>query len=838
MSDSTTIASEQLDYPFLLVTHMVCADQQIHSEESKALRELADKAKIGQRTLDEMEKILAQDEHLCSVEDVAPRVPPGQQSEAMRQILALAYIDGFFAPLERDMVEQVAQIWNWSAGEIQRLIEEAEGFTANRSINNDNNQPELSVGARFLKGAESILSRALVTKLAEIAPENVGRRIEQLQQEILLAGPEYDDAIQQCAAIATEDYKFAEIALKGTRLALYNLAKGIQDQLETLQNNTSGKGQAKTAAEVAKQLETTRKALTVEIIKELESVRESLSAKQRALNHFSIAFMGKTKAGKSTLHAIITGGGWDAIGVGKQRTTRFNRVYEWKNIRIIDTPGIGAPGGKTDEEIAQSVIEESDVICYVVTNDSIQESEFNFLKLLKEKAKPLIILLNVKNNLRDSRRLEHFLKDPNKLFAMDGKSGLGGHIERIHRYAKQHYANDYFYVVPVLLLAAQMSREPAHKERKDKFFKASKIQNFLDSIRVSLVEHGAIRRSQTLLGSTVGAINTPDRWVTQQAQNYQQLSNTLKNKRESIRKNLKKAEKDSLESLRHQIEAIFQDAFNAIPYVAEDNWESQEKMNRGWSKKLKEIKFEERLNTAYKDIGNNFSKEVTEALEEVGKDLQLIAQLGGGTFKFTEQDSDTFTRYAMKIGGGLLALAGGLLSFTPLAPIGLAFVVVGIAANLLSGLFQSKDKKRREAVKKISDSLSSQLSSQKTTTLQKAEENFKKSCNEVSSNIDNYFEELIKGLDVIAKQLESAKKKLDETANYLNRAYAKRILDWCCEQHEPLTDEGINRVISKVKRDFGRSMSIQTKSEFKLRKPLEDIKQVLQEDVFILPVKY
>jgi N12 class adenine-specific DNA methylase len=170
--------------------------------------------------------------------------------------------------------------------------------------------------------------------------------------------------------------------------------------------------------------------------------------------------------------------------------------------------------------------------------------------------------------------LEHFLKDPDKLFAMDGKSGLGGHIERIHRYAKQHYANDYFDVVPVLLLAAQMSREPAHKERKDKLFKASKIQNFLDSIRVSLVEHGAIRRSQTLLGSTVGAINTPDRWVTQQAQNYQQLSNTLKNKRESIRKNLKKAEKDSLESLRHQIEAIFQDAFNAIPYVAEDNWES------------------------------------------------------------------------------------------------------------------------------------------------------------------------------------------------------------------------------------------------------------------------
>jgi hypothetical protein len=193
----------------------------------------------------------------------------------------------------------------------------------------------------------------------------------------------------------------------------------------------------------------------------------------------------------------------------------------------------------------------------------------------------------------------------------------------------------------------------------------------------------------------------------------------------------------------------------------------------------------------------------------------------------------------MKIGGGILGLVGVVLSFTPLAPIGWAFTVVGTAANLLSGIFfKSKDKKRSEAVKKISDSLSSQLNSQKETTLQKAEKNFKKACDEVMTNIDNYFEELIEGLLAIAKQLETAEKKLDETANYLNRAYAKRMLDWCCEQHEPLTDEGINRIISKVKRDFGRSMSIQTKSELKLRKSLDDIKKVLQEDVSILPVKF
>lgn len=837
MSAPNIIADQQLDYSFLLVTHMVCADQQIHSKEAKALHELAKQTRVGQGTIEEMEKILAQDEHLLAIEDVARSIPLGQQSEAIRQILAVAYVDGFFSPLEREMIEQVARSWQWSAGEIQRLIEEAQGFTAKHSTSHDNDKLELSVGARLLKGAESILSRSLVSKLAEIAPENVVRRIEQLQQEILLAGPEYDDAIQQCAAVATEDYNFTELALEGTYSALKNLEEGIKNQLEAIQKKTSGKGQSKTAAEVVKQLDTTRKTLTVEIIKELESVRESLSAKQRALNHFSIAFMGKTKAGKSTLHAIITGEGWDAIGVGKQRTTRFNRVYEWKNIRIIDTPGIGAPGGKTDEEIAQSVIEESDVICYVVTNDSIQETEFGFLQVLKEKAKPLIILLNVKNNLRDSRRLEHFLKDPDKLFAMDGKSGLGGHIERIHRYAKQHYANDYFDVVPVLLLAAQMSREPAHKERKDKLFKESRIQAFLDSIRVSLVEHGVIRRSQTLLGSTVGSIEHSQKWVTEQAESYQQLTDTLKNKRETIQKQIKAAAKDNIESLLQQIEAIFQDVLNAIPSFAEDHWDSNEiGLKLGWDKKLKAIRFEERLKNAYQETTQKFNKDVQEAIEEVGNEFKLIGKLGGGNFSFNEQDSNNFRDF-VRIGGSLLLITGTVLTFFA-PPLGIAIRIVAGIVSMVTGFFKSKDQKRREAVQNISNSLTYQLSNHQQTTLQQAKGEFGKSCDSVAMNVNIYFEELIAGLEAIATQLETAKTKLSGTANYLNRAYAKRIIDWCTDQHEALTDENISRSIAKVQRDFGRNMSIQTKSKFQLQKSQDDIKRVLQEDVSIQTIKY
>ena len=314
-----------------------------------------------------MEKILAQDDQHLTVDYITKQIPVGQQSEVMRQILAMANLDGDISSLERALVNKIGKIWNWSEEEINWYREYAEKFASSRK--------------------------------------------EKIKQETLLAGEEYSQAVENCSQIAQEDYQYAELAFNKTERTLKTLRINLEEVISKIENKNS---KATTAKEVAKQLEDSKKFIDSQIIKELAKIRESHQAKQRALNQFSIAFMGRTKAGKSTLHSIITQDGWESIGVGKQRTTRFNRIYEWKNIRIIDTPGIGAAdaGGRKDEEIAESIIDEADVICYVVTNDSIQETEFRFLKLLKEKAKPLIILLNIKYNLRNSRRLEHFLKNP------------------------------------------------------------------------------------------------------------------------------------------------------------------------------------------------------------------------------------------------------------------------------------------------------------------------------------------------------------------------------------------------------------------------------------------
>ena len=823
---------KSLNYQFLLLTHVICADGQIHSEETKALQELAQVAEINDLTLLEMDKILAQEENHLSVEAIANRIPQGLQTETMRQVLAIAHIDGYFAPLERKLVNKICEVWHWKPQDVEKLLEKAENFKPNKKTEED--QRELSFTAKLLKNEQkSPLSRAIIGFAAKISPETIGQTVKKLEREILLAGPEYDQAIAQCAKIAQEDYKFAASALQKVNSTLRKLASDLKQTIEQIQQKNKTENKANTANEVAKQLELSRRSLTAEIIEELETVTKSLHAKQRALNHFSIAFMGKTKAGKSTLHAIITGEGWDAIGVGKQRTTRLNRVYEWRNIRIIDTPGIGAPGGKSDEEIAKSVIDESDVICYVVTNDSIQETEFQFMKLLKEKAKPLIILLNVKYNLRDDRRLEHFLKKPEQLFAMDGNSSLKGHFDRIYRYANEHYNNDYFSIIPVMLLSAQISREPEHQELKDKLFQASKIQDFLDSIRESLIKYGAIRRSQTLLGSTVGSIENPYQWVKQQAQTYQQLTNALKNKRREIKDKIIKAEDDNFRWLKTQINAVFMRVTNNIQGFAESHWEDNEQqLNSAWEQKLKEMKFEEGLKDAYEEAGRKFNKDVEIAIQEIGTELKLIAQLSNvSSFNLKEQDSNAWLQQGLKIAGiGLLGVAG-IVALIPGGFVALPFVIAAGIVGGIAQLFKSKEKKRSEAVEKIRSSLTEQLNQHQDKIIDDLKNKFTEYCSSINKNITEYFNELINGLQLITDNLETASSQLDSNIQYLNRSYAKRILDWCLDQYEPLDDAKVVNTIAKVKRDFGKTINIKPRQTVIIKKTPSEIKEVLQEDV-------
>jgi putative ribosome biogenesis GTPase RsgA len=830
-----------MNYSLLLLAHIICADQQIHSEEVRYLDELIKNNGADTATTEAIESILSQAENYPSLEESAKLVAIEERQHLLDQILEITYADGYLAPLEKIAVDEIVRIWKFPQTKVDHAIANAEKYYQTHRQNNlsGNEKVDLSGSAKLVKFAQNFVPKGLVKKIAEVAPSEIGQKIERLQREVLLAGPEYDEAVLRCAKIASEDYEFAKSRLERTEKALEDLQVSINRQTQELQKSLLAGGRSGSAKEVIKQINATKEALESKIIQQLQKIRASLDAKSRALSHFSITFMGKTKAGKSTLHAVVTGEGWNAIGVGKQRTTRYNRVYEWKNIRIIDTPGIGAPGGKSDEEVAESVIDESDVICYVVTNDSVQESEFKFLEVLEANAKPLIILMNLKRNLRDTRLLKGFLESPDKLFVMQGNNTLQGHFNRIRTYAEKHYRNNAFEIIPVMLLAAQMSKEQEHREIQTKLLEASRLQDFLNIIRESIVTNGTIRRSQTFLGSTAGKIGMPLEQINLEIEAYQHLLSELQKKRDRVKQEVTSQEDNARRLLQNKVKTIFQTLRRKTSSFAFDNYKDDgETLSKKWNVEVEPNKLRESLEVAVRQAGEAYNKEVAEILEEVGKDLQLMAKLSGSSFSI----NNTYEGFSLRFGGKILAIAGFVTSF--IFPItGIAINLLGRAMGWIGSFGKSEDDKRREAAEKIEKDLKSSIDTQESQVIKQASDILTKQCKNISSTIDAYFGGLINGLEVILKEMLATEKKLGEVNQELNLAYSKRIVDYCQNKYERLTLGTARTVISSVQRDFGKEIIINLHPKFTIAKKMLDpkhqaeISKILQEKATIRQTK-
>ncbi len=153
--------------------------------------------------------------------------------------------------------------------------------------------------------------------------------------------------------------------------------------------------------------------------------------------------------------------------------------------------------------------------------------------------------------------------------------------------------------------------------------------------------------------------------------------------------------------------------------------------------------------------------------------------------------------------------------------------------NMFSGWFKSKKEKQREAVKQISNSLREQLYTFKKKVIIEADNNFDNHCSSVRNNIDSYFNQLISGLEYLSLQLKESEQNLQTQADILNQAYAKRIIDWCQNKYEPLTEAKIQQTVAKVNREFGKYIHINPHSKLILKKSPDELKQVLQENIYL-----
>lgn len=829
--------SSNLDYPFLLAVHMLCIDGQLHQNELKFLRSLAQSLHISPETQAATDAILSQSDDHLKLQHVIDQIQRDQRVRALSLAALATHYDGTVDRTELKLLERIKQLWHMDTDaftQIQTLVEKEAARLYAEQYGSSNKKA--STTAKILSGIEAVVGRGLVDRVVDaLGAITLKEKLQDYRIEALLSGPEYEKAIEACRQVGLHDIEIADACLRKAGEALSSIIGDIDSKISQIESRIGGKP-AQTAREALKLLKEDRSEIDRLVRDELLELQELQVKKRRAMNFYSIAFMGRSKAGKSTLHAVVTGGGWDEIGVGRQNTTRLNRVYEWNNIRIIDTPGIATPGGEELQSVAESIIDEADLICFVVTDNNQQTSEFEFLKQLRTKGKPLLVLLNVKTDLSNPVRLKRFLAEPDLPFS-DEKDRLGGHIDRIRRDALEHYGTSNFPIVPVQLLAAQIAQQNPEGEHATALLKASRLQHFLDSVRLSLLDQGLLRRSQNLLGSTVSDIQAPCTRLRARADVYLKLSNDLKKKASESTKRLKTSKNDHVKQLEQSIRCVFAELRRIVPDFAEDHWDSkQDSLNSAWSACIKRFGMQSRLQSAQEKSMQDYSSDMTDLLDEIGRELTLNRRLSFNMGGLSEQESSAWAQQTSKWGGGILGTIGSILLALP-APepwhklVGGILVGVGVVLGVLASIFESKASKRRKAAANISTSLNAQIDEQEEQIVKSALSQFKDVCSEGRTIVQGYFEQSSESLRVIGEALSTGADTLQQQSNLLNIHFAARILDFASAEPSESSAEAYRQKIHEVRRTIGSLIDIVAAPSVHHPKNLNLIEQIIQEKV-------
>jgi GTPase Era involved in 16S rRNA processing len=557
-----------------------------------------------------------------------------------------------------------------------------------------------------------------------------------------------------------------------------------------------------------------------------------LNAKRRAMNYFTISFLGRTKAGKSTLHTVMTGEGDAFIGMGSQRTTRFNRVYEWDHLRIIDTPGIGAAEekGRTDEEIAKSIIDETDVVCYIVTSDNVQKTEFNFLGSIREKNKPVIILLNVKKDFtRPEVLFKKFIADPHYWAERTDEENIQGHIDHIHDCIGD--LKNYVKIIPAQLLAARLSKDEKFKQYSKTLYEGSHFDCFLDYIREAIVKSIAIRRSQTIIDSVAHYLNDAVKDIKLFHNGHCELKKKIGDKRKILAKKIEKDKGKVIDTCLADIEALFED-FKVKAYeFAENNYDLKDSLQSKWENYTKKtMRMEKRIEKTIKKHIEQEQRDIQEYLGDIMNDIgsfftyEGIGLSGNGIVD---------VKKIVSIIGIVIGVVGTVIAFVPGLNVAVSIVVtiIGGVVALVSNLFKSKEKKRREAIEKLNNRLQSSLDEHKKAVMKQIPDIISSGFTLMSKAVDSILEKLENASAVLEKNSGQLLEKMNFTLNLVNKYYVRRIMDYGIGKESGVLNRKDYEQL-EVYRDYGKSIFIKSNIVFSKSK-LAEIEEILQEKILI-----
>lgn len=756
---------------YLLGCYMVIVDKEINQMEVDVLDNY-----LPLSTEDELYhqrmQIFSDDEERMKLKDLLDKLVMAncsatQKTEIVTLLARIAYGDDYMASSELELLIKVGKLLKLDIGQI---IEETQS-ESNKRIDSS----QLSSLKRF------------VGKMENTIYQSFANSDKKSVVDMMLGGLGYSASIAQITEDAEKDLaRVTRIIddLNSMLTAEYNHLASIKP---------SSKKVSKEVLKIEQIIQGIRGSFNEIIDNSLTSNREVLDKKRRNIRYFTIAFMGRTKAGKSTLHKVITQQENDDIGVGKLRTTRYNRSWYWNKLRIVDTPGIGAPGGEADTEIAKSIIDEADVVCYVVTSDSIQETEFDFFSTIKERNKPLYIILNVKSNLNQAIRLKRFIANPDDWRLGDGPQSIKGHIERIHDKLDGKYNMDAVRIIPIHLLAAQIALSGEQDSKTSKIlFEASNISEFTNSVKKEVQLSGSLKKSLSVIDGTSYQINTIWHKIYADLKSLKEGNEVLKKKQSKNYTFFK----NELTQVEQYLKTIFQvtrnDLHNRASAFAREHYDDED-AGKAWSKDMVVKSINKRLEQQIQERFNDLNEKIKSELEEMIMDMR-ISLATNNIGSNVSGESVTNTRLAANV--FVSVISATLFVWNPLGWSVAVLAVVGIIGSFLSSLFTSKSEKIRKATDKLRKQLYDSIDSGIDKNLKQVLENTRKSINDTYKSIDSVLKAYTKNADDIITDMDRLVKQVQEKENAINSLVSLRILDFVGKN--PVKEISINEMGNQV----------------------------------------
>lgn len=556
----------------------------------------------------------------------------------------------------------------------------------------------------------------------------------------------------------------------------------------------------------------------------LEKRNSNLAKQKHSLDCFNVMLFGRTMVGKSTIREAITHGNGETIGKGAQRTTRDVREYEWNNLRIIDTPGFGAYNGETDTKIAHEILEQSDVVLFMLNSDSIQESTFSELDYVRKLNKPLIFVLNMKKDLKNEGNRRRAIKNPEKYIYKE--NDIQEHTERLQTLAaRTGMRPNMIRIIPIHAQAAFLATTLQGEER---FYlhELSRVDELLSALQGEVENNGPVRRIQTFLDSSLYHIDQQESLINDQKSKISSLLEQYESSFKKIVQWKKKTLRDAPYLIFNEVDEAFKPLLNSIADFVDDHIES-DNVSSAWEKHFKKFNIIKRIEKSTQSLVENIIDELNEFNHEMndGLDITNSFDLKHNCNSFSEFDYKRINGWGSAIAGVISSIA----FYNAWNPIGWVAAGIGAVLAIFSWLSDSRTKKLNEAKAKQRSSLTSDIGKSKDQIKNNIEIWFE---NEIHRAlilpIENDLIQLCSSLTIFISELCSAENKLALLEHDINNRILNRVAKVLTNKDFYLPK------INKIVRVPGYACYFLTSDYFRNTELLKEMGKAMRETIIVV----